>query len=311
MEKYIIEKDKYGDWCVPPMDIELSEPKDPSLKTPKAVLSTTTYYKLLNLMTEFAKISGNDKDTVEYINLAKKMKKAYNDKFFHADSAMYGNNSITGNILSLCHGLVPEKYKQKAVQNIVNRIDNKYNGHVSTGVLGIQQLMRGLTKYGEVDEAYKIATNETYPSWGFMIKNGATAIWELWNGNMAKPNMTMNSKNHVMLLGDLIIWFYEDLAGIKCNVEGAGFKKIIMQPYFPKGLTHINASYKSIYGLIKSEWTKADKEFTWNITIPANTSAVVRLPSEIKILNNNSLKKVGNYQEFDIGSGNYTINGSF
>ena len=80
--------------------------------------------------------------------------------------------------------------------------------HVSTGVLGIQHLMRGLTQYGNVDLAYKIATNDTYPSWGYMVRKGATTIWELWNGDTADP--AMNSGNHVMLLGDLIIWYYED-----------------------------------------------------------------------------------------------------
>ncbi|MBK5203368.1 MAG: family 78 glycoside hydrolase catalytic domain [Prolixibacteraceae bacterium] len=309
MKDYILEKDTYGDWCMPPESLNLIHSKDPARKTDGAILSTTTYYKLLNLMTEYAKISGNDQDTIEYINLAQKIKEAYNKKFFNADSAMYGNNTVTANILSLRLGLVPKGYEKKVFDNIIKKTETDFQGHVSTGVLGIQQLMRGLTQYGEVDEAYKIATNDTYPSWGYMVKNGATTIWELWNGNTADP--AMNSRNHVMLLGDLIIWFYEDLAGIKCNIEGAGFKKIIMQPYFPKGLTHIKASYKSIYGLIKSEWTKADEEFTWNIAIPANTSAVVRLPSEIKNLNNSSIREVENYQEFDIGSGNYTIKGSF
>ena len=309
MKDYIIEKDTYGDWCMPPESMDLIHSKDPARKTDGAILSTTTYYKLLDLMTEYAKISGNNQDTIEYINLAQKIKEAYNKKFFNADSAMYGNNTVTANILSLRLGLVPKGYENEVFDNIIKKTENDFHGHVSTGVVGIQQLMRGLTQYGEVDEAYKIATNDTYPSWGYMVKHGATTIWELWNGNTADP--AMNSRNHVMLLGDLIIWFYEDLAGIKCNVEGAGFKKIIMQPYFPKGLTHIKASYKSIYGLIKSEWTKADGEFTWNITIPANTSAVVRLPSEIKNLNNSSIREIENYQEFDIGSGTYTIKGSF
>lgn len=309
MKDYILEKDKYGDWCMPPESLNLIHSKDPARKTDGAILSTSTYFKLLNLMTEYAKISGNYKDTIEYIHLAQKIKEAYNKKFFNADSAMYGNNTVTANILSLRLGLVPKGYEKKVFDNIIKKTEKDFHGHVSTGVLGIQQLMRGLTQYGEVDEAYKIATNDTYPSWGYMVKNGATTIWELWNGNTADP--AMNSRNHVMLLGDLIIWLYEDLAGIKCNIEGAGFKKIIMQPHFPKGLTHVKASYKSIYGLIKSEWTKENGNFTWNITIPANTSAIVKLPSEIKNLKNSSLNHVDNHHEFNIGSGAYTIKGSF
>lgn len=136
----------------------------------------------------------------------------------------------------------------------MKKTEGDFNGHVSTGVLGIQHLMRGLTEYGRVDMAYKILTNETYPSWGYMIKNGATTIWELWNGDTANP--AMNSANHVMLLGDLLIWYYEDLAGIKCAPDAVGFKKLVMEPVFPDGLDEVSASYGSVYGEIKSAWTK-------------------------------------------------------
>ena len=130
---------------------------------------------------------------------------------------------MTGNILSLRLGLVPEGYEGKVFQNIVDKTVGEFDGHVSVGVLGIQHLMRGLTEHGAQDLAYKIATNETYPSWGYMAKKGATTIWELWNGDTGAPNM--NSGNHVMLLGDLVIWFYEDLAGIRNDPQSAGFKK--------------------------------------------------------------------------------------
>jgi alpha-L-rhamnosidase len=83
------------------------------------------------------------------------------------------------------------------------------NGHISTGVIGTQWLMRGLTEYGRPDLAYRIASNDDYPSWGYMVKHGATTIWELWNGDTANP--AMNSHNHIMLLGDLMAWFYQDI----------------------------------------------------------------------------------------------------
>ncbi|HEX8014215.1 MAG TPA: alpha-L-rhamnosidase C-terminal domain-containing protein, partial [Flavobacterium sp.] len=89
----------------------------------------------------------------------------------------------------------------------------------------------------------------------------------------------MNSQNHVMLLGDLLIWYYENMAGIKSNPETPGFKQIIMKPDFNAGLTFVNASYESIYGLIKSDWKKNKNTLEWKITIPANSSAVVYLPA--------------------------------
>lgn len=308
MKDYIMTKDQYGDWCMPPESQELIHSQDPSRKTDGAILSTTVYYDLLNKMADFARICGQDADISGFRSLAAKMKDAYNAKFFNPETAQYGNNTVTANILSLRLGLVPEGYEGKVFGNIVRKTEKEFNGHVSTGVLGIQHLMRGLTEYGRVDMAYKILTNETYPSWGYMIKNGATTIWELWNGDTADP--AMNSANHVMLLGDLLIWYYEDLAGIKCAPDAIGFKKLVMEPVFPEGLDEVSASYQSVYGEIKSAWTKKNGDFSWDITLPGNTTATVRIPKEYSVPVGNipGVRKVSateGYTEIEIGSGNY------
>ena len=310
MEDYILTKDTYGDWCMPPESQELIHSQDPSRKTAKAVLSTTMYYSLLNLMSEFAEMTDNREDIAGFEALAEKIKEAYNDQYFDTETARYDNNTVTANILSLQLGLVPKGYEQKVFDNIVEKTEVDFDGHVSTGVLGIQQLMRGLTNNGRLDLAYKIATNETYPSWGYMINKGATTIWELWNGDTADP--AMNSTNHVMLLGDLIIWYYEDLAGIKNAPESVAFKQLLMEPKFPEGLSHVNASYKSVYGEIKSEWKKQDGAFSWNISIPANTSAIVKLPKELNIVTPTqegvrNVNETDTSIEIELGSGSYTI----
>lgn len=310
MKDYIIVKDTYGDWCMPPESQELIHSQDPARKTDGAILSTSMYYSLLNMMSEFAGISGHADDIAAYKDLAAKMKEAYNNKFFNPETAQYGNNTVTANLLSLRLGLVPKGYEKKVFDNIIKKTEEDFGGHVSTGVLGIQHLMRGLTEYGHVDMAWKIATNETYPSWGYMVKKGATTIWELWNGDTADP--AMNSANHVMLLGDLIIWYYEDLAGIKCDPASVAYKKLIMAPVFPEGLDAVSASYESVYGEIKSAWTKKDGVFTWDITIPGNTSALVRIPKEFGIqhVNQPGIKKVSDtagYTEIEIGSGTYNF----
>lgn len=308
MKDYIIVKDTYGDWCMPPESQELIHSQDPARKTDGAILSTSMYYSLLNMMSEFALICGQDNDIPVYRELAAKMKEAYNTKFFNPETAQYGNNTVTANILSLRLGLVPEGYGEKVFANIVKKTEDDFGGHVSTGVLGIQHLMRGLTEYGRVDMAWKIATNDTYPSWGYMVKKGATTIWELWNGDTADP--AMNSANHVMLLGDLIIWYYEDLAGIKSATESIAYKKLIMAPVFPEGLNSVSAAYESVYGEITSAWKKENGTFSWDITIPGNTSAVVRIPKEFQIKQSNQpgIRKVSDtatYTEIEIGSGSY------
>ena len=310
IQDYIVTKDTYGDWCLPPESQELIHSQDPARKTVGAVLSSTVYYNLLNLMSEFAQVTGNEKDIAGYKELASKIKEAYNARFFKSDSALYDNNTVTANMLSLQLGLVPEGYEQKVFDNIVHKTEVDFGGHVSTGVLGIQHLMRGLTEHGNVDLAYKIATNRTYPSWGYMIEKGATTIWELWNGDTANP--AMNSANHVMLLGDLLIWFYEDLAGIKNHPESTAYKKLLMEPKFPEGLTHVKASYKSVSGEIKSEWKKENRTFQWDITIPGNSSAIIRLPKELNMSApaGKGVRNVTNTEtgiEIELGSGNYRL----
>lgn len=308
MKDFIMTKDQYGDWCMPPESQGLIHSKDPSRKTDGAILSTTVYYDLLNKMAEFAHICERDSDIAGYKDLALKMKEAYNAKFFNKETAQYGNNTVTANILSLRLGLVPEGYEGKVFKNIVEKTEIDFKGHVSTGVLGIQHLMRGLTEYGRLDMAYNLLTNESYPSWGYMIKHGATTIWELWNGDTANP--AMNSGNHVMLLGDLLIWYYENLAGIKCAPDALAFKRLIMVPVFPEGLDEVSASYESVYGKICSEWSKKDGNFRWHITIPGNTSATVRIPRKmnVKVQKQPGIEQISEtdlFTEISITSGSY------
>ena len=311
MTDYILMKDTYGDWCMPPESAELIHSQDPSRKTNGQVLSTTVFYSILQLMEKFATMNGKADDAASFAELAGKIKASYNEKFFIPETAQYDNNTVTANLLSLQLGLVPEGYEAKVFRNIVEKTEVDCKGHVSVGVLGIQHLMRGLTQHGNLELAYKIVTNETYPSWGYMIRNGATTIWELWNGDTANP--AMNSRNHVMLLGDLLIWFYEDLAGIKNDPSSVGFKKIWMEPVFPEKLDHVNASYNSPYGKIESVWKRVGDNLTWHITIPANTTATVKLPLKFGVKVDNkmagirSVKETGESLVVELGSGNYVL----
>ncbi|MDL2221560.1 glycoside hydrolase family 78 protein [Parabacteroides sp. OttesenSCG-928-N08] len=308
---HIIYKDTYGDWCMPPESPELIHSQDPARKTNGAVLSTTVFYSILQLMEKFALMNGLPQDAKEYVALAQEIKEAYNKKFFNPQTAQYDNNTVTANMLSLQLGLVPEGFEQRVFDNIVEKTEVDCKGHVSAGVLGIQHLMRGLTQHGNLELAYKIVTNETYPSWGYMVNQGATTIWELWNGDTADP--AMNSRNHVMLLGDLLIWFYENLAGIKNDPSSIAFKKILMEPVFPDKLTHVDASYISPYGKIESHWKRNGNRLTWNISIPANTTATVKLPASFGIAVDNNQPGIHSVVEKDgltlveLGSGDYLL----
>ncbi|MGE6353432.1 glycoside hydrolase family 78 protein [Flavobacterium sp. NPDC079362] len=315
--KDLMTKDKYGDWCVPPESLELIHSKDSARTTNGELIASAFYYHLLQKMKKFATINGNNSDDIQYYDsLSERVKTAFNVKFFNASKNNYANNTVTANLLPLAFGMVPENLQSKVFENIVHEVEVTYNGHISTGVIGTQFLMRTLSEYGRPDLSYKLASNDTYPSWGYMAKNGATTIWELWNGNTADPKM--NSQNHVMLLGDLLIWYYENIAGIKSNPETPGFKQIIMKPDFETGLTFVNASYESIHGTIKSNWKKTKNNLQWNITIPANTSAIVYLPStkvSAVTLDNKNLDKTAvsykvenNKLVLTLPSGSYVLN---
>jgi alpha-L-rhamnosidase len=268
-------------------------------------------------MQRFATVTNQTQDISEYATLAQKIKEGFNKKFFNAEKQQYSNNTVTANLLPLYFGMVPDNYKEAVFKNIVQKTMVENGGHISTGVIGTQWLMRGFTNYGRPDVAYTIATKRDYPSWGYMADHGATTIWELWNGNTADP--AMNSGNHVMLLGDLIVWYYENLAGIKSNENQPGYKQIEMKPSFVEGLNFVNASYHSIHGLIKSEWKKTADQFSWNISIPANTKAVVYLPAasvndvaeggkNISTVDGiRFLRTEGDRTVVEIGSGNYSF----
>ncbi len=311
----LITKDTYGDWCVPPESLELIHSKDPARTTNGELIASAYYYHLLQIMKKFATLTEqSNSDVLYYENLAQRIKLAFNAKFFNPKNNQYGNNTVTANLLPLAFGMVSNQFEDKVFQNIVHEIEVTNKGHISTGVIGTQFLMRTLSAFGRPDLSYQLASNTTYPSWGYMTKNGATTIWELWNGNTADPKM--NSQNHVMLLGDLLIWYYENIAGIKSSSKSVGFKEIIMNPDFVEGLSYVKASYESIYGVIKSSWKKTKGKLHWEVTVPANTSAQVYLPttvvSKVK-LNNQGL---GNEHSFiieknklvlNLSSGIYTI----
>jgi len=271
----LMPRDTYGDWCMPPESLELIHSSDPARITDATVISTPFYCYLCGKMAKFAEVLGFDDDVAFFKQEITTSTVAFNDKYFNRVTGVYANNTVTANILPLWFGMVPKGLEDKVLNSIIEKTENECGGHVSTGVVGIQQLMRCLTEYGRGDLAFKIASNDTYPSWGYMVRNGATTIWELWNGNTADP--AMNSGNHVMLLGDLILWEYEYLGGIRALEPG--YSKIQLKPYPIEGLNFVNCAYNSVSGRIESQWKREGNHFEWDFVIPANTTAEVYLPT--------------------------------
>ena len=276
----IIHCGKYADWCVPPEKLELIHSQDEARKTDVTLISTAYIIRTMQLMEQWGC------EAEHWRPIREMMTAAFNKQFLtikrgtsprpghvlYPDSVFYGNNTVTANLLPLALGIVPDNCKEDVVKQIVENICVKNKGHVSCGVIGISWLLRALSDNGFSDVAYLLATQKKYPSWGYMVENGATTIWELWNGDKASPKM--NSGNHVMLLGDLVTWCYQYLGGIK--TEG---NHIVLKPAFEiQDCEWTNVSYDSPYGRITSNWKKTLQHLDWHVEIPCNTTATICLP---------------------------------
>jgi len=296
---YLMTKDQYGDWCMPPEDLKMIHSQDPNRITDGTLISTAYYYKILRMMVRFADLQGFMDEANNFSSLAEKVKTGFNKRYFHPDSFFYGNNTATSNLLPLAFGMVPKQYTDSVCKQILHTVvpgnTKSQIGtaelNITSGVVGIQWLMRELSSMGRADVAFALASNTKYPSWGYMAANGATTIWELWNGNTASPEM--NSGNHVMLLGDLLTWSYENLGGIKTDYQQVGFKHIVLKPDFSiPDLEYVNASYITPYGKLVSNWKKTLMKLHWEVTIPVNATVELHFPN-------------GKVQQ--TGSGSYTF----
>jgi alpha-L-rhamnosidase len=272
----LMPKDMYADWCVPPEDPRLIHSKDPARVTNRTLIATAYYYHLLRLAARYARMLGQPADATGYEALAERVNAAFQKRFLKPATGVYDNATQTSSVLPLFFNLAPAENRAALLASLVDNIERVTNGHVGTGLVGAQFLMRTLTDNGRADLAYEIATQPTYPGWGYMVSKGATTVWELWNGDTADP--AMNSGNHVMQIGDLAVWMYEYLAGIRPDPANPGFRHILIHPYPAGDLSFVKASHQSLYGKIAASWKKDGGAFTLSVSIPPNTTATVWVP---------------------------------
>jgi len=263
-EDYIVSYFKYGDWC-PPAHVK---PVD----TPGELTSTWYYYHDTLILSKIADILGKSTDTEKYSRLADRIKEAFNKKFLKNDR--YASGSQTSNILPLFLDMVPEDKKEAVLKSLVDDIRISHSDHFNTGIVGTGYILDVLTKYGKADLAYKLITQTTYPGFGYMIREGATTVWERWE---YLTGGGMNSHNHIMF-GTVDAWFYKVLAGINVDSTEPGFQRIIIKPYVVGDLKYISASLRTIRGMISSSWARKDDSLILKITLPVNSQAKVSVP---------------------------------
>ncbi len=275
----ISDADTFGDWCSPPRSPKNIHSADPNRATPGPLLATATLYKDLRLMARYAAWLHKPAARRHWLTEAKVLYRGFNRHLWNASKGYYGNGSDTACILPLAAGIVPADRRPRVITRLLYRMNQVQDGHVGVGVIGMQWIFNELTHIGQSDLAWAMLNKTSYPGWGYMIKHGATTIWELWNGNTANP--MMNSQDHVMFIGDMLTWLFNDVAGISGDPRDPGFHRIIMKPMIMPGLTWVKASHRSPYGIIISNWKiTPGHTFQWHVHVPANCFATVEVPAK-------------------------------
>lgn len=294
MERYVAYIDKrypsgvtswgLGDW-VPVKSV-----------SPVALTSTSYYYTVVTILAKTCRLLAKENQAIRYFALAEKIKKAFNAKFYHPATGLYGSGMQTELCVPLTSGLVPDSIRKKVAANLASRVKAD-DYHLDAGVLGAKAVLNALSENGYADIAYRVAAQETYPSWGWWIKNGATTFYENWNID-AKNDISLN---HVMF-GEVGAWLFKGPGGIKPDEKNAGFRNILLQPHFVEGLNYFEAKHKGPAGTILSSWKRENNTITWQISIPPNSTATIRFPDkqvlfEGRIIDSNKPLKVesGNY----------------
>jgi alpha-L-rhamnosidase len=255
----------YGDWVAVGSD------------TPKDVIATAYFAYSTRLLSEMAAVIGKNEDAKEYEALFQQIKDAFNKAYVSGDGKIKGDTQ-TCYCLALYFDLLPAEKRELASGHLIKALGEK-DWHLSTGFVGLSYLLPALTQMGHLDIAYRLLANDSFPSWGYSIKHGATTIWERWDGWTAEKGFQdpgMNSFNHYAF-GSVGRWLFGTVAGIE--MDASGYKRIVIRPQPGGGMTYAGATYDSIAGKIESCWRIDCGEFELDVTIPANTTATIYIPA--------------------------------
>jgi len=243
--------------------------------TDKGVIATAYFAQDARMLSEMARAINKNADADKYEQLFRDIRSAFQKRFVHEDGTI-GNGSETCYVLAMHMGLLEPAQESAAMRLLVADIE-RHNMHHTTGFIGTPFLMLVLSSHGRDDIAYTLLLNDTFPSWGYMIKKGATTMWERWNGDTGDP--AMNSFNHYAY-GAVGEWMVRDLGGIDRASDGTGFQRIAIHPRIDPRMTWADTSFDSPYGRVTSSWAaKAGEPFILNVTVPANTTAWVYVPA--------------------------------
>jgi len=305
----IIYSDQYSDWLVPPPKADQEKNKDFRLKSSADILATATYVLALKDMHVFATLLQKKGDALYFKTKKDTLTSVLYNRLMDKSQHSYGNHSPTELLLLLAGDKLSLEDRTLLLKNLMGMLNGQYNGKMAFGLIGMRWPMRVFSENGAEDFAYQLATSRAYPGWGYMVEQGATTMWEEWTGQAKK------SQNHVMLMGDLLQWFYAYLGGIQQADDGIAFDKLKLLPYLPDGLDSVHVSFLSPRGKIVSRWKKKKNKLHWHVEIPVGTTAELHLPydknnpldKDARFLRLDTLQKQDVYNVLQLGNGQHRL----
>ncbi|MDX1682812.1 MAG: family 78 glycoside hydrolase catalytic domain, partial [Phycisphaeraceae bacterium] len=234
-------------------------------------IATAFYYLDVATMARIAGVLGHDEDETAYRDRAESIAEAFHERFFNAAWGHYDTGTQSAQAWPLAFGMVPEEQRERVENGFVGNIRGRQR-RLTTGYAATRYAIEALDQAGAQDLIWQLATATDYPSWGYMLSHGRTTSCERWCGEKG-------SLNHAPLGAAIDEWFYWGLAGIRPDPEAPGYRRIIFRPYLPPDLERAEATLKTVRGTVRSAWQQADGRATWEIEVPANSTAEVHVPT--------------------------------
>ena len=295
----------FGDWLAQDGD----DPADAfGSRTPKEVLATAYWALDADLMCRMATALGRPQAAARYGELHAAVRTAFRAAYLEPGGWVQGHTQ-TGQVLALRFGLLEDHERPAVTARLLEAIEQK-GGHLATGFLGVRELLPALTAEGRADVAYALLQRESFPSWLYSVRQGATTIWERWDGwteGAGFQDPGMNSFNHYSL-GSVGEWLFQTVAGLDTAPDDVGFGTVLVQPVPGGSLTSARATVATPYGAVSSAWTLAQGQLTLELDLPANTRARLTLPPGFRNeMREDGRELTGNLGVTPLGKGEYEI----
>lgn len=265
-----------------------------SVGSDKTLTSSCYFYKDTRILANAARILGKDADARFYDDLSNQIRDAINDRYLDKAKGIYASGTQTELSVPLHWGVVPDDVKEKVAFNLNEKV-KKSGFHLDVGVLGCKALLNALKENGYDETAYKVAIQDTYPSWGWWVVNGHTTLLENWDLQATRDI----SDNH-MMFGEIGAYFYKGLGGIYPDSAQPGFRHIILRPYFEKTLKDMDVTHESPHGTIRSAYQVKGKKVRYEVEVPSGCTATLQIPKEVRL-------SKGQAQVMDLCSGNHVL----